>query len=149
MVYQRRRTIAALSGVLATSLVLSACGEASNEAEGEQTIVWAASSALGTLDIAASLEVTSRQLLFGSVIEGLTRLKADGGGNYQWEPLLATSWEQVEPTRWRFELRTDVSFSNGQKMTAKDVAYSINKIADPSSSRASILNNLASAEVVD
>src|SRR5690606_10193848 len=123
-----------LSGAVATGLVLAACGGPTNQTSGDETLVWAASSALGTLDIAASLEVTSRQLLFGSVLEGLTELKADSGGNYRWEPLLATSWEQIEPTRWRFELRTDVTFSNGQKLTARDVAYSINKIADPSSS---------------
>ncbi|GAA1995718.1 ABC transporter substrate-binding protein [Microbacterium ulmi] len=149
MVLKRARLLAALAGVVATGLVAVACSAPADEPDDQETLIWAASSALGTLDIAASLEVTSRQLLFGSVLEGLTELKADSDGNYDWEPLLATSWEQIEPTKWRFELRTDVTFSDGQKLTARDVAFSVNKIADPASSRASILNNLASAEVVD
>ncbi|MFC1970402.1 ABC transporter substrate-binding protein [Chloroflexota bacterium] len=36
-------------------------------------------------------------------------------------PKLATSWEQMEPTRWRFHLREGVKFHNGDAFTSKDV----------------------------
>jgi peptide/nickel transport system substrate-binding protein len=41
-------------------------------------------------------------------------------------PWLATSWEPVEPNRWRISLRDDVTFSNGEPFDADSVIYSIN-----------------------
>lgn len=40
-------------------------------------------------------------------------------------PAIATAWEQVEPTRWRFTIREGVTFHNGEPLTAEDVAFSI------------------------
>src|SRR4029453_15115020 len=39
-------------------------------------------------------------------------------------PGLATSWEMVTPTRWRFQLRRGVVFHDGTPLTAHDVVYS-------------------------
>ena len=49
------------------------------------------------------------------------------------EPLLATSWEQTDELTWRVELRDGVTFSNGDPMTAEDVAASINYGIDETS----------------
>lgn len=38
------------------------------------------------------------------------------------EPALAVSWEAVEPTRWRFQLRDGVTFSNGEIFNADAAA---------------------------
>lgn len=38
---------------------------------------------------------------------------------------LATSWEQIEATIWRFSLREDVVFSNGRPLTAHDIVRSL------------------------
>jgi peptide/nickel transport system substrate-binding protein len=40
-------------------------------------------------------------------------------------PLLATSWKQVSPTVWRFELRKGVQFHDGTPFTADDVIFSL------------------------
>jgi len=40
-------------------------------------------------------------------------------------PGLATSWEQVNPTTWRFDLREGVEFHNGEELTAEDVAATV------------------------
>ena len=40
-------------------------------------------------------------------------------------PALAESWEQTSDTVWRFNLRDDVLFHNGEPMTADDVAFSL------------------------
>jgi peptide/nickel transport system substrate-binding protein len=39
------------------------------------------------------------------------------------QPRLATKWEAVDETTWRFTLRQGVKFSNGADFTAKDVIY--------------------------
>lgn len=49
----------------------------------------------------------------------------------QYHPLLATSWEQVDETRWRFKLRDDVKWHDGQAFDADDVVYTFKWILDP------------------
>lgn len=56
-----------------------------------------------------------------STAETLVRLDAEGAA----QPLLATSWEQVEPTTWRFELRDGVTFHDGTAFDAGAVVRSL------------------------
>jgi peptide/nickel transport system substrate-binding protein len=46
-------------------------------------------------------------------------------------PEIATAWRQVSDTRLEFDLRNDVSFHDGSKLTADDVVFSIKRITDP------------------
>ena len=48
-------------------------------------------------------------------------------------PSLATSWEQVDATTWRFHLRKGVRFHDGTPFTADDVVFSIERAQLPSS----------------
>ena len=41
------------------------------------------------------------------------------------EPSLALSWKAVEPTRWRFVLRSGIKFSNGEPMDATAVVTTL------------------------
>jgi len=50
---------------------------------------------------------------------------ADESGEYK--PCLAKSWEQKDDTTLIFHLRDDVVFHNGEKMTAEDVVFSIQR----------------------
>lgn len=54
--------------------------------------------------------------------EGLTSFNKD----MEIQPQLAVSWESPDANTWRFHLRDDVKFHNGQAMTADDVVASIN-----------------------
>ncbi|MFW6076793.1 MAG: ABC transporter substrate-binding protein [Hyphomicrobiales bacterium] len=56
----------------------------------------------------------------GNVYEGLTHYDAD----LQLVPGLATGWENIDPTTWRFDLRQDVTFHNGNDFNADDVIFS-------------------------
>ncbi len=56
----------------------------------------------------------------GNVYEGLIRRGAD----MKIEPALATSWEVISPTQWRFHLRKGVKYHNGNPFTADDVVFS-------------------------
>lgn len=48
---------------------------------------------------------------------------------YQIEPLLAESWEFVEPNTWRISLRQGVTFHDGTPFTAEAVKYTMDRIA--------------------
>ena len=41
------------------------------------------------------------------------------------EPALARKWTATDPNTWIFNLREDVKFSDGSKMTSADVVFSI------------------------
>jgi peptide/nickel transport system substrate-binding protein len=47
--------------------------------------------------------------------------------NFKLAPALATSWKQVAPTVWRFELRKGVQFHDGTPFTADDVIFSYDR----------------------
>lgn len=86
----------------------------------------------GELVVAAPQEVQSLQAQLTykevnavglrNVIEQLVGLDTDNG---EFFPMLATSWEQVEPTRWRFTLREGVNFHDGSPFNAEAAGVSI------------------------
>ncbi|MEM8553170.1 MAG: ABC transporter substrate-binding protein [Pseudomonadota bacterium] len=71
-----------------------------------------------------SLNETFTLGTLGNVYEGLTR--RDGDLNIV--PGLAESWEVVDDTTWRFNLREGVTFHNGNPLTAEDVVFSANRV---------------------
>src|SRR5215470_16148285 len=46
-------------------------------------------------------------------------------------PQIATSWKYLSDTQIEFQLRGDVKFHDGSKLTPDDVAYSVQRITDP------------------
>jgi len=44
-------------------------------------------------------------------------------------PGLATTWKAIDPTTWEFKLRRGVKFHDGSELTAEDVAFSIDRVA--------------------
>src|SRR3954454_24603114 len=53
-------------------------------------------------------------------------------------PALAESWETPEPTRWRFHLRHNVTFHNGDPFTADDVLFSADRVRPTGSNFTSV-----------
>lgn len=50
---------------------------------------------------------------------------------FEYKPLLATSWERLSDTVWRFNLREGVKFHNGEPFDADDVVFTLNWVANP------------------
>ena len=48
-------------------------------------------------------------------------------------PGLATSWQQVNPTTWRFTLRQGVKFHDGTPFTADDIVFTYERASHPNS----------------
>jgi len=53
--------------------------------------------------------------------------------NFNLMPVLATSWEALSPTVWRFKLRQGVKFHDGTPFDADDVVFSIARALSPTS----------------
>lgn len=67
----------------------------------------------------------TKEILF-NIFQGLTAMTPEG----EYQPCLAESWEvEDEGKTYRFKLREDVYFHNGEKMSAEDVLYSLERAA--------------------
>ncbi len=65
------------------------------------------------------------------------------------EPDLATSWEKVDETTWRFKLREGVTFHNGNPFNADDVLYSHKRQTQETSDMSFVLNTVKEIKKVD
>merc|ERR1712194_880113 len=59
-------------------------------------------------------------------------------------PQLATDWTATSPTTWTFNLRKDVKFSDGTKMTSEDVVFSILRAKLPTSDFKEYISSVSS-----
>jgi peptide/nickel transport system substrate-binding protein len=57
-------------------------------------------------------------------------------------PVLATSWRQVTPTLWQFQLRRDVKFHDGSPFTADDAVFSFARAAGEGSDVKTFVNEV-------
>jgi peptide/nickel transport system substrate-binding protein len=90
------------------------------------TLRWAAQNDILTMDPHSQNHATTHAVM-QYTYEGLTRYTK----NYQIEPSLAVSWEQIADTHWRFKLRQGVKFHDGSPFTADDVVFSFGRIKQP------------------
>ncbi|MEC5324458.1 ABC transporter substrate-binding protein [Aurantimonas sp. A3-2-R12] len=75
-------------------------------------------------------------------------------GEPKFLPGLATSWQMVDDTTMEFKLRQDVTFQNGEEMTADDVVFSFNRMLQATFPPYQVrskdrLSNFESAEKID
>lgn len=71
-----------------------------------------------------------------------------GRDRYRLVPRLATGWTEITPGRWEFTLRPEARFHDGSPVTARDVAYSLCRIAE-APGLWDLVAGVAGVEVVD
>lgn len=120
----------ASSGALSSMLV--ACGGDGGSSAAESSAIAnggvlkaAVSAQPDTLDPAKS-PLSSAFEVFTNINSGLVGM--DTAGNFV--PAVATSWHAQDDRTWVFDLRDDVRFHNGDRVTAEDVKFSLERILD-------------------
>jgi len=112
--------------MLAVAMALSMLFGAA--AAGAKTFTWTAS--LDALSVDPYSTNNSFTTAFvNNIYEGLARFNEE----LKVEPALAESWQTVSPTVWRFKLRRNVKFHNGEPFSADDVAFSWQRMQSPGS----------------
>jgi peptide/nickel transport system substrate-binding protein len=109
-----------------------------------RTVRWAAAGDPNTMD-PHSQNVGTVTMVLQQIYDPLIARNAD----LTLRPGLATRWEQVEPTRWRFHLRSGVRFHEGEPFTADDVVFSITRALAPTSNYGIFVDTVERAEKVD
>ena len=128
-----------VAAAVATGLSAPALGQAPQRLFRAATSVDAA-----TLDPHANNAIFT-YLVVSQVYEPLTVR----GDDLKVHPGLATAWEQVEPTRWRFRLREGVRFAGGESFEADDVVFSVERALAPTSNYGIYVDTVASVVAVD
>ena len=127
----------------AVLLLAALCWAAAAPAQGV-TLRWAAQNDILTLDPHSQNHATTHAIIQYDY-EGLTRYSKD----YRIEPCLATSWETLSPTHWRFHLRKGVKFHDGSPFSADDVIFSFNRIREPQGTNQIYVSGIKEAKKVD
>ena len=108
------------------------------------TIKWSMKGDSLTLDPHAQNEgpttMVSRQVYEALVTRGL---------DMSIGPQLATDWKTTNPTTWVFNLRSDVKFHNGSKLTAGDVVFSFLRAQQPTSDFKEYIDSITSVKALD
>ena len=113
---------------------------------------WAQKDTL-TVDLAADVATMDPQLqwdtesytVYRNIFDNL--VTRDTGGKIV--PQVATGWHYADPHTVVFDLRTDIAFQDGSKLTPEDVAFSVRRIINPEfkSPQLSQFDQITSAEI--
>ncbi|HPA52349.1 MAG TPA: ABC transporter substrate-binding protein [Thermoanaerobaculia bacterium] len=115
-----RRPVLALAVVFAGTLLFAgACAREGGDRE--LHVVWDAD--VPSLDPNERFDVVTATVA-SNVFEPLLRYDRQ----MSFEPCLAKGWEARDGAVWRFRLREGVSFHDGTKLSAEDVAFSIERL---------------------
>ena len=89
---------------------------------------WAFQSDISSLDPMSTGNVPTRNAM-QNVLEAMVEID----DKMKVAPALATSWENINETQWKFNLRQNVKFHNGESFTADDVVFSFKRATAASS----------------
>ncbi|MFM9916325.1 MAG: ABC transporter substrate-binding protein [Rhizobacter sp.] len=116
----RRRVIGGWVGLLSACLLVPGVSA--------QTLRWASQGDPQTMDPHSQNELLTNNLN-GQVYESLVNRDR----RLELVPVLAVSWQQSGPLRWRFKLRPNVKFHDGAPFGADDVVFSVRRARDSAS----------------
>lgn len=125
-----RHVLLATAVGAASTFGLAGCGAGSTAVHvgrvaGANDIVVATTGAPVSLDFTTNSGAAIPNALMTNVYETLVRIDSDG----HIIPWLATSWAlSPDGTEYTFQLRDDVTFSNGDRFTATTAAFSIDRV---------------------
>ncbi len=124
-----------------SALALGVTGAAS---VGAQTFKFAFQADAQSLDPHALFETFTIGML-ANVYEPLVAYD----GEMKKVPRLATGWEIVSPTKWRFKLRQGVKFQNGNAFTADDVLFTWERMGSEGSDLKAVAAQIKNIIIID
>lgn len=147
----KKKLIVCLAAVLAVGTLLAGCGSADSSNSGsaggsaveaepvsadhDELIAGTSAGYFGATNLDVASEWNGWYLSFFGVSENLFRLD----DAYNAVPWLVDTYSNVDDTTWEFTLRDDVTFTNGEKMTAESVKACLERTYQVSDRAASTL----------
>ncbi|WP_326639726.1 ABC transporter substrate-binding protein [Streptosporangium sp. NBC_01755] len=127
------------------AVAAAGCGAGSSSGSGaENRIVIAQSSDPGSLNVTVR-DNRAEMNVSENVTERLLRFDPEATG---FEPVLATSWKQIDPLTVELKLREGVKFTNGEPFNAESAVYSLDLVRNANPYK-SMLQPITTVEAVD
>ena len=111
--------------LLAVPLAMSGCGGSDQAADSKKVVRVG-----GTVAVTSSMDPAKEWMGWYAVRYGVGETLFRLDDSMKPQPWLAEKAENVEPTVWRITLKDNVTFSNGEKMTADKVIASLKRTAE-------------------
>lgn len=144
---RRGKAGAGIAVAVAAALTLAACGSANKGASSGSTITIGTTDRVVALDPAGSYDFGS-SFLETNIYQYLLQVPQ---GQKKPQPDAAQSCSFTQPTQYSCTMKPNLKFSNGDPLTATDVAFTFNRIIKINSPNgpASLLANMASVKATD
>lgn len=129
----RWRMMAPAAAGLMLIVVLASCGSAATKAspttaQGPSSLVIDEANPPSTMDSGLQYDQDTIYI-YRNIYDQLLQRNTS---TLRIEPWVATSWANPSPDVWTFTIRKGIKFTNGEALTAQDVAFSLNRILQPS-----------------
>ena len=135
---------AVLAITLAAGLISAATTQPARSEAGQGTLTVVLETALGPIDPLKSVASLSTTTAMRHVFDTLVERTGPG----QYAPRLAVAWTRPDDRSWRFELRTDARFHDGQAVEAADVVATVLALRDGKYPVSKLWSQLESATAV-
>lgn len=118
------KKLLAMAMVFCLAFTMVSCGGGGGSESGEMkdTLTWVQAADVTSLDPHVGKE-TPAVTVTSQIFDTLLTMDE----NNEPAPCLAESWELIDEKTWKFKLREDVKFHDGEPMTSEDVVFSINR----------------------
>lgn len=142
---RNKKLIVLVTAIMVFALALSGCGQKPEEQTGaeRETLVVAQGADAKSLDPHATNDQPSSRVM-KQIYDTLVKANTD----MELVPGLAETWEQIDETTWKFNIRQGVKFHNGEELKASDVKFTLDRMLD-SEQVAHIVEAIDSVEVED
>lgn len=121
------RAISVLAAVAASAIALSGCSASSPQESSAKTLTWAIDTTPRSLFAPTDYSTLGSTIM--SLVQGQLLTLDDSGAL---APGVASSWKATDDTTYVYTIDSGATFSDGNAVTADDVAYSLNLNLDQS-----------------
>lgn len=143
----RRGIALGLSAVVLAGMVGCATGPTEPTGEKKDSLIVVQQADIASLSTNIASQRTASRVA-GEITEAAVKISFEGG-EQKLVPGLAESWEQLDEHTWQFHVRPDVTFTNGEKLTAETFKTTLEQYReDPAGKVTTIMKNVE-IEVVD
>lgn len=121
-----KKTALAVQGALVAAVLTFAASVAVAQGTPDDTVVVAVNIDSSSMNPWLSTTITDK-----NVVNHLFDTLLRRGEDMSVQPHLARAYRPLDDTTWEFQLRDDVTFTNGERLTAHSVAYTVEHFRDP------------------